>query len=340
METPESGNELYRSSLSEIKHGQLFEWARQRYIHLKESNQPTDRQLPDSVGHIADTLNRHLKENFALLHDRDSASLDIHFPDVVAVTKDAYRTGSVDRLGPLSQLVSIEPVPFGPVEDIVGEHTIAGSLVKFHVGEINKDLRMYIQDGETIDTMGGIFRPMISVGVEGSDIKFVEQTASERIEELGISIKSKLAKINDDKINGHFLVFMYAANEQHVSNLRRLQESAKSLLVMSGRINVNEYQHLIDDLCEYLSIKLNLQMSHEIESNGHRIIMPRTIAPKGSKQRDYKIVSRYEEFIGVKPQVELIGIESNRTVALTFQDHDRSIVVPFTNVTKLHRMNP
>lgn len=367
MENPAFSNELIRKRLSEINPGHIFEWAKHKYLFERDNGSEHRRKA--NVQELARTLNKHLKENFLVPHDIGSHSLDMQFSDVMATTSDAYQassiqrlgsswhivngeTGSVHRLGPLSYLVDIEPMAFGPIEELVGEHTIAGPLVRFHVGEVRDDLRMYIQAGATIgpngevmhggdsfDSMGALIRPVVSIGVATSKIQFAEQTSAERLEDLGLAIKTKLGEMSNDRLNGLFLSFIQKVNEKGVTNLCKLQESAKTIMNIASSTDINGYQHLIDDLCEYLAIKLNFQMPHELESKGHRVVIPRTNPVVKPIQEPYKLIHRYQEFIGIKPQIELVGVTNNQLIALTFQYEDTSIQVPVSHIHRFHRLN-
>jgi len=319
MENPEYGEHLYRLEVDKVRPAQLFEWAKQQQQYKRD--RVSDREFPLAIEHIAEMLEGYITRHFEVL------------PELVIEAKDVFQTLGVNPPVPnaLSREINVGPAPLVGDAAIYNAHVIYGRLYGFHRGEMN-DLRVYVDTGEEpINLMGGIYTPLLSVGIKDSNIQLAELSAAEKFEELGRDIVRRIQEINDDKLSGLFLFLMSKLNEAGIPSASKLQACSDIVVNMVAQIDLFKNRQLVDDVYDMIRIKLGLNVSQDIRTSSHREVISKEPIPA------YKPILGPALFSSVEPQLGLLGESSNRSLGLFFIEKDRAIQVPVQNITGISR---
>lgn len=335
MEYPRPDDEkLYRIDIEKIPPAKIFEWARQQYEHKRYQNGDS-HNFPSVVEHLANML-----ENYISTHFQGE------LPELIIEAKDVFRTADVEPLpqnnnpdhkkSPLSRVIDITPLsePREGEESLLNFQTIHGRLFGFHRGEVN-DLRLYVDEGRPPHhLMGGIYTPLLSIGLTDSNIQLARQTLTDRYESLGRSIVDALEVIGDDEIEDDVNQLMQQLERKNLSTTKRLQESAPLLLHILSIFDPLDAksQHLIDDLYDMVKLKLDLYSPQEIEVAFHRQVMTKGLV------RSHKPVYGTHTFASVTDvQFGLIGESERLSLGLLFIHDTKHIELPVESVVRLNK---
>lgn len=317
MEYSESNERGARPEFNRQDPGQIFTYARDKARYLRYIVSERDR--PAAIDHLADELEEHARGMFETL------------PSVTVVSDDVYYMKEMKSEG-LGQSVVIEPLPFTGDAEVLKMHTIIGHLYGFHQGE-RGDIRAYISGNEGIrKTMGGIYIPLLSVGVETSDIKLTETVIENELERIGQEIK-RLIKGHDKDVVNEVLEVLGQANDTLISTTKKLHNLSPVMASIGRRPETSA--QLIDTLLEYIKYRLKLSMPHIINATAYREVITKRPTPAYVPHKEPK------QFFDVITELGLIGESANRSLGLLFINDDKAVQIPVQYITSMyHKEQP
>ncbi len=313
MESPDSPEWMQRPELDENRPARLFTYARDKQRWLR--GRVNEHQLPDAIDHLVDELEHFVTSNFDSLPELTITSQDIHY------TRGIEGHGS-------RYAIESGALPFEGDAALFGEHALRATLFGFHQGTAH-DVRVYASTGDKArHFMGGIYTPLLSIGVEDSEIRLAEFSTAEQLEERGAYIKEQLSAY-DSSVGLSFRELLQKLNEPQVTNIRRLHNT--SLTIAEIARHTETTPQFVDAVIDIIFLKLGLNVPHDIQTSSHRVVI--TERPVTS----YKAQQGPTLFQGVIPQLGLIGESANRGLGLFFMNNERAVQIPVQYITSMYR---
>ncbi len=310
MELPEPSERKPRPELDRARPARLFAYAQEKQRWLRASLH--EQRLPDEIDHLIDELELYRLEAF----QGESALINV-------TAQDITYTRRIDGNG---SRFSIETAPL-PKDDERQIFGMQGELYRFHRGSAN-DVRAYMSVGEQEREMpGGIFVPLLSVGVEDAEIEFVKYSTSEKIYSLTEAIAHQLPGLERSVDDAVFHI-VAALNDEKLVAVKKLhlisplvQEIAKVPAVTT---------QFLDTLLDMITLKMELYDPHTIQTSSHRVVM--TEQPV----RSYHAQGA-GFFQDVVPQLGISGETVNRWLGLFFIHDEKTVQVPVHYITTIHK---
>lgn len=314
METPGNPDFTPKPELDRKNPAEIFSYARekQRWYKKRVSN--------DRMVYAVDGLVEELENYISSAYDS--------MPEIIAVGKDVSSTHNISRNGP-NIIIENGPMPLEGDAALYEEHEIRGTLYGFHQGD-KGDLRVYISTGEEPRAyMGGIITPLVSVAVESTDIKLAEISVAEKIEELEITIAEQLSVYSSevtDAVNN----LVNTINDSSGSTVNKLQRTSSIIAGIARHPDTSI--SFVDTIMELVRTRLHLDSPHDIRTTAYRAVI--SVNPVSS----YKAQGA-EEFIGVIPELGLIGETANKGLGLFFLNGETPIQIPVQYITAMHNVD-
>ncbi len=313
MEMPDSPEWMHRPELDRTRPARLFTYAQMKQQWLKDRVHET--QLPDAIDHLADELEQYVTGAFTSL------------PELTIVSQDVHYTREISGRGSRHSIES-GPLPFEGDAALFGEHALRATLFGFHQGT-DHDLRVYVSnDDEVRQFMGGIYTPLLSVGVEGSEIRLAEVSTAEQLDERGAYVREQLAEygtVTSELVRE----LLKALNEPDLTAIRKLHNTSHVIAEIARHTETS--QQFVDALIDIIFLKLGLNVPHDIQTSSHRVVI--TERPVTS----YKAKQGPTHFTGVIPQLGLIGETANRGLGLFFLKDESAVQIPVQYITSMYR---
>lgn len=310
----ESAEFHQRPELDRNKPAKLFLYARDKQVWFRE--RVSEHQLPDAIDHLVEELERYTTENF------DS------MPELTITSSDIYYTKNIEGFGS-RRVVESALLPLQGDAELTGVHAIKGTLFGFHKGEQN-DIRTYVAIGDGIrQFMGGIYTPLLSVGVEGSTIQLSEYETAEQLETLDTYITEQLegADVGTQDAARSLIDIL---GEPRLPAVKKLHGGAAIIARIANTRDIAP--QLVDALLERVRLTLDLAEPHEIHTTLHReIINTQSVAA-------YKAVTGPTKFERVEDmQLGLIGESADRGIGLLILHNEMAVQVPVQHVTHIFK---
>lgn len=315
MEMPEFSGEYHRPELDRNNPDSLFLFAKEEQRRLRKI--VNEEQFPAAVDFLVEKLERFITQNFDEL------------PELTIRARDIRRTNMISKREPGTFIIRSGVLPLDAIdEEVFGSHTVTGALYKFYRGD-DDDLRMYVSGVDMpIDMPGGIYTPLLSIGVEDADIRLMTHEAAEQFEEVMAYINDSLAEY-DQPIKDLVTVLTTTLNNPNQTITRKLHNSSPIVAEIERRIT--PASHIIDALLTVIFVKLDLLSPQNISASQYHL--PFTEYPKPAYTRKGAAV-----FSGVTPQLELIGETDNKELGLFFLDgSQRAIKIPVRYITDMRK---
>jgi hypothetical protein len=315
MERSESDDfHIKRPELDKGDPARLFTYATsmQRWIHDRSSRE----QIGTGIDFLAEELTHYVANSFDQLPELTVRSADImHTRSIVHPSSDAS-----------TYVIKTEQLPQAQSDRLFRE-PIIGQYYGFHRGQ-NNDLRVYISsDQAPLVTNGGIFTPLLSVGIDDADIQFTQFETDEKLKDNDEIVTALLEKYNQ-AIQAKVEKLLVTANDTYTPIVKKLQDC--SIIIAEIERDENVSQVLIDALLEYVLIKFGFESPQDIEASAHRIVI--TQKPIFSHRREGRA-----EFTNVIPQLGLIGESADRSLAVLFFHEDKPIQILAKHITAIHK---
>lgn len=310
----ESAEFHQRPELDRNEPAKLFLYAKekQRWIQRHVS----DHRLREEIDYLANELERYVSESFDTL------------PELTITSSDVYYTKEVSGQGTRHAIES-GPLPLDTDAELFGEHTINGVLFGFHRGT-DQDLRAYVSLGEGIyQYMGGIYTPLLSVGVEKSVIQLTEYTVAEELQTLTTYIDEQLPTLSDDsqKLTRHYRDTL---DSRQKSSVTKLHEGSIFLTKLAQDPDVAS--NTMDALMEMAKLQLHLYDPQDIQTQMHRVVISHSPV-SGYKQKTGPTF--FPEVEGI--QLGMIGETVKKSLGLFFIYNDQAVEIPVEYITNIYR---
>jgi hypothetical protein len=314
MELPEPAERMQRPELDPQRPAKLFSYAAKKQQWIRE--RMSEHQIPDAIDYLAEELEAYATNVFM-----GGA------PELAITSRDVYYTREINGQGS-ARLIEMSPLPLNGDAELYGEHTIQGRLYGFHRGEGN-DIRTYVEIGDGVrQFMGGVYTPLLSVGVEGSEIRLAEYSTIEKLEELGEYINEQLKHYTS---GSKMLVaeLLRGLNEKKEVAVKRLHDSSPVIAGIARQEEVTP--QFIEALMEIIKLKLKLDTPHDIQTTLYREVI--TEWPTAS----YKAQKGPVTFNDIVPQLDLIGESANKGLGLFFLNNDKAVQIPVQYITSIYK---
>lgn len=316
MERQDSGGIQKRPELDRNDPSQLFTYATQaqRWIHERVS----EDLHAERIDSLIETLDTFVHEKFA------------EMPELRVQATDVVHTKGFAEVQPGIYRIDAEQLPFDVDAQLLGEHTIEGTLHGFHRGA-NSELRMYVARSEVSQKLkSGIFTPLLSIAVQESAIHYKSDEREREISESKALLQARLAEYDDQEI-----VSLVDRIENYVHDSRTTIASrlhgCSSLVAEIARMSSMD-EKLIDAVLDYIRETLDLTSPHDIHTSAHRVHI--SDHPIRSHQRGGAAL-----FENVTPQLGLMGESANRTLGLFISNEEKSISISVEFVTVIQKVN-
>lgn len=315
MEFSEAGEYRRRPELNPKQPSQLFSYAKEMQRYLKE--RVSEHQLPESIDYVVEDLENVISQFPSL-------------PELTIVSRDVYETTRLIQSKDGVYIIKTGPKPLDGDAALYGEHSFIGTLYGFHRG-VNNDLRAYVSKNETQQMlMGGIYTPLLSVGIEDSEIELTNISAQEQLDERGHYVSTLLSEY-DDVVSDYMRQIIEVLNSTHDPIVARLQH-VSPLLVQAAQ-HKETSQQFVDAVTDIIMLKLGLNVPQDIHTRQHRVVITEKPIPS------YKL-EELGMFTNITPQLGLLGESAKRELGLFFLQDERAIQVPVKNITYIHRTQP
>lgn|GEM_PF-2535300 len=302
-----------KPELDQYRPDGLFDYARdkQRWLRARVSQ----AYLPLAIDDLANELERYMTHAFETA------------PELAIVTRDAYRTRRVLGQHVLAHLIESEPLPLEGDAELYGEHTLHATLYGFYRDTEQSTLRVYVSDSsEARQLPGGVYTPLISVGVEGSDIQFAEASAEEKIRDLKARLYEQLEEWTP--ASGELIRdFLAVIDQSNKTKVHILHEVSPLITQLTNQKEIS--LHVIDTLTEIIKLTLRLDTPQDIEVSLYRKVLA-TSPPA------YKLQKGPEVFRGVVPQLGLVGESERQSLGLFFLKDETAFQVPAQFVRRIY----
>ena len=272
----------------------MFGAEKQRWLRRRVSQ----KDLPAAIGHLANDLDRYMVSAFD-----DMPELELRSDDIISTQAIS---GGIDRgHNIMSELL----VKSGDAE-LFGEHALRAFYYGFHKGHENYDLRVYVStvDQMPINLPGGVYKPLLSVGVEGSYIELASEANRKQLRALQGSILRQTSDIQDPELGSAVDTLLHILNTARGSSLEKLQKCSPLIAAVEGDQKASA--QLTDLLLEYTKKSLRLDAPQLVKT----LVDPTT-------------------FEGVTPELGMVGEPDARTLAVMFMMNDRAVQIPAQHIS-------
>lgn len=309
----ESAEFHQRPELDRSKPARLFEYAREKQHWAR---QLSERQRIEAVDYLADELERYVTEAFDSL------------PELTITSSDVYYTKAIQGQGSRHS-IETGTLPLDGDAQLLGEHKIKGTLFGFHRGD-EHNLRAYVSVGDEIQYfMGGIYTPLLSVGVEGSSIHLTEYTIAEELEKLAAYVNEQVA-LSGEHLREPTDIFISIVHDPGRSPTKKLHDGSAYLTEISKDPAV--VPHFVDALLEIAKLELHLDEPQDITTQLHRVVLSQ------SPISAYKPVPGPTFFSEVNDiQLGMIGETSSKSLGLFFINNEQAVQIPVQYITSIYR---
>ena len=319
MENPERLGPSAQPELDYNKPARMFTYAREKQQWLRKEWK-SERQLSSAIDDLADELERYVSDRFDAL------------PELTIVSRDIQHTKEITGRGD-HRIIESGPLPFNNDAAVAfGEHAVRATLFGFHQGQERSDLRVYVSthSDDTRRFMGGIYTPLLSVGIEDSDIKLASFHMSEQIGERSKYIKEQL-KQYDTSVATLIDDLLYTIENPEFTEVRKLHGASAVAGELAKHTELS--QQFTDAIIELIFLELDLGTPHTIHSSIHRVakIKGTQVVPS------FKPIPRPTHFKNVVPQLGFIGESLNRGLGLFFIKDEEPIEIPVQYITNIYR---
>lgn len=316
MEYPEPAERKQRPELDRTRPARLFSYAKEKQEWVRSV--VNDKQhLPEAIDHLIEELELFRIEMF-----------EGESPLLTVVARDVYYTPTIGSNG-YRHVIENEPLPMVGDADIYKEHTLQGELFGFHKG-INNELRVYMSLGDKERRfMGGIYTPLLSIGLDHANIELVKYSSSEKLQELSEHIDAQLSSYDKDTaIYAKGIIDIL--NTENMPAVKKLH--AVSPIVPEIARNADVSPQFVDALIDIICLKLELYIPHDIQTLSHRVIM--TERPIQSYKAGGPAL-----FEDIVPQMGLSGESANRWLGLFFIKDEKAVQIPVQYITNIYKSN-
>lgn len=317
MENPERLGPSAQPELDYNKPARMFTYAREKQQWLRKEWK-SERQLSSAIDDLADELERYVSNKFDTL------------PELTIVSRDIQHTKEITGRGD-HRIIESGPLPFDNDAAVAfGEHALRATLFGFHRGQENSDLRVYASTNsdDTRQFMGGIYTPLLSIGVEGSDIKLASFHTSEQIGERSKYIKEQL-KEYDESVATLVDDLLKNIENSEYTEVRKLHIASDIAGELARHSELS--QQFIDAVVDLIFFELDLNAPHDIHASLHRVVKNKQTVPS------YKPIPQPTHFKSVVPQLGFIGESLNRGLGLFFIKNDQPVQIPVQYITNIYR---
>lgn len=290
----------------------LFVYARDkaRYLRFIVST----HELPAAIEHLADELEGHMSMVFETL------------PSVTIESNDVYYTKDIRPLGE-GRTIDVGPLPFTGDAELLKIHAITGHLYGFHMGD-QGDIRAHVSLNErAYKMMGGVYTPLLSVGVETSDIKLTQTIAASELERIGNEIKMLLEQ-HSKATSADVLELLQLASAPESATAKKLHNISPVIARIARQPDASP--QLIDALFEYIRYRLRLSLPHGISATSYREVITTDPIPAYRPRKEPK------HFVDVVPELGLIGESANRSLGLLFISDEKAVQIPVQYITSIY----
>lgn len=313
MEHPGSYERQPKPELDRKRPEQLFTYgqAKQRYLR---SIVNTER-LPDAIDGLVEEL-----EGFV------TTAFGGNLPTVIVESQDVFHTRAIGY-DEQRVVIAVEPLPFEGDAELFNEHNLQGVLYGFHRGQHN-DLRAYISPPESpLQFMGGVWTPLLSVGMEGSTIQLIETIKAEKTEELVTYIMDRLDACSEE-VQEAIREIVKTINNTELTSVNRLQNISHPVAKIAQNSEISP--QFVDSVMELITLRLRITEPLDIQTTAYRAV----ISEQPSSYKAHGAAT----FMGVVPQLGLIGETRNKGLGLFFINEDRPVQIPVQYITRIHNV--
>lgn len=311
MEFSEAGEWKHKPELEHIRPEEIFKYALESQHWIRD--RVHERERLTAFEYLAEQLDTYTQEHF------DPST------EFTVSSNDVYHTGALNHMGPGTYLLRADSVPLEGIEELTHEATFTGYLHGFHVGD-RDDIRFYIDTGvKPYKTMGGIFQPLLSVGVEKATITFKNESEQAQLRERGEYIRDQLHSHEySQEVQRSIATLLSLLDITDIAASTKLRESEAYILVLSTQVE----QSLIDAIFDIMSIKLGFTVPQDISVTSYRsIVSKNSFIPQ----------NRPREFTRVMAKLGFAGETIRPILAVNFFKDDewiRANVQHVTSITK------
>ncbi len=314
MERPESGDLHRRPELDRDDPAKLFSYAAKKQEWIKE--RVPNKQLPEAIQHLAEELEHYVGYRFDEMPELAIQSSDVR-----------HMSRNDESLNGEELRIQFGPLPLEGDDTLLKIHNLNGTLYGFHRGAKN-DIRALVTKYEKpIVTEGGIFTPLLSVGIEDSTIHFTEFEEAEKLEVSEKYIKEHLYEY-DEMVHDDLERLLDILNNPNELVVKKLHSSSHVIADLAK--NQDTSAQFIDAILDVISVKLGLDAPHDIYTRSHRIVMTE------SPVRSHKTAGE-AHFNDVLPQLRILVESTNRTLALFFFNEGQLVQIPAKYITSIHK---
>lgn len=296
----------------------LFFYAKEKQRWIRRTIDPSENpsRAVEAIDYLVDELESFISDAFdGSLPEVTITSTDVHYPREIKERESRF-------------IVETGVLPVSDAEAIYGGHEIKGKLYGFHRGA-NDDLRVYVSRlDETRRTMSGVFTPLLSIAIEGSELHIDKYSTEEKLNELGMYVSKRLKEL-EPEVSKSVAGLYGILNERERSVASRLHFSSPFIINLATQYGADEL--LLDALTEIIKLKLNLDSPQIIQTSSHRVII--TERPVSS----YRSERGPSEFRDVLPEVGLMGETLNRKLGVFFLYNDSAVQVPVDMITGIYK---
>lgn len=318
MVNPESSDNANRKELHATKPGKLFEFIRSKERELRDKlNQPLP--LANEIDLLADTLEEYIADNFETM------------PEVIGESRDIYDTTRMDDIADVTTIEhTMRPITGNDDISAFEQLPVRGKLFGFHRGSHN-ELRAYVDTGQTPQKlMGGVYKPLVSLGLEYSDLKFIDAS----LEENTSFIDTELAEMNEDVAEVTYSLLENLSNSR-LTMAEKLHHI--SPLFTDLATNKEVTSQFVDALIEIVKFKFRLDLPHTITTDMHRVVI------SGPPTNAHRRVTTETAFDHVSTELGLGGETMRPWLGMFFiQDAENegesvNIQIPVDYITSIYR---
>jgi hypothetical protein len=317
MEYSEPVEHAHGQELAAVLPGELFAYAKNREQQLRAK---LAHQLTGAVEILAINLEDYVMQHFEGM------------PDVIGESQDVYYTKGIERRASGNIVIDQGPLPLHGEGEIAAfeQHPIQGKLYGFHRGTHN-ELRAYVSNGDEPQRfMGGVYTPLLSVGVERSSLQFVEYSLEEKTDYIDDHLKTMDQRIVDT--TNELLLILPNSKMTMVKKLHDISPLFKE--IVSSK---NVTPQFVDALIEVVKYKLRLDLPHDLSTDFHRVVI------SGPPTNAHKRITEKTSFTRVTPEIGIAGESMSPWLGVFFiQDNidekgPVNIQIPVEYITSIYK---
>ena len=182
METPETSGWRFKPELKRHQPEGLCDYARDR--QRWNTIRLTENYHKEAMEDLVEELRFFIADQFETL------------PEVSIIASDIIHTNLVETEKGLTTIIEADQLQFVGDESIYHEHRLTARIAGYHLGK-NNELRMYATTQEpSIDLMGGVYIPYLSVDVETSTIQFPDVLRQKNVTTLKQYVEAHSGTLN------------------------------------------------------------------------------------------------------------------------------------------------